>query len=220
MNRFSRSILFLSLAAGLVAGAVAQPRYERDERRDHYDYGHEDRVLQQDVARVTRVERIASREDSYLRQECWNERTRSHEGDYYRDDAGRLYRGGRDDRTARTVIGALIGGALGNQVGSGDGRRAATVAGAVVGGAIGNRSGDRDGYASSDGYMHYRDTAGGEIRCRTVEDVAMDRGGDLFRVSYTYGGRSYEGVTDTHPGRSLRVTVDVRPRDERFAGQR
>jgi len=37
------------------------------------------------------------------------------------------------------VAGAIIGGALGNQVGHGDGRRAATVAGAVLGGIAGNR---------------------------------------------------------------------------------
>ena len=36
------------------------------------------------------------------------------------------------------VIGALVGGAIGNQFGKGDGRRAATVAGAVIGGVAGN----------------------------------------------------------------------------------
>lgn len=36
------------------------------------------------------------------------------------------------------VAGALIGGALGNQVGSGDGKKVATVAGAVAGGFAGN----------------------------------------------------------------------------------
>ena len=37
------------------------------------------------------------------------------------------------------VAGALVGGVLGNQVGSGNGRAAATVAGAVGGGVVGNR---------------------------------------------------------------------------------
>jgi len=36
------------------------------------------------------------------------------------------------------VIGALVGGAVGNQFGKGDGRTAATVAGAVIGGVAGN----------------------------------------------------------------------------------
>jgi len=38
-----------------------------------------------------------------------------------------------------TVLGAIVGGALGNQVGKGDGRKAATIAGAVAGGAIGHK---------------------------------------------------------------------------------
>jgi outer membrane lipoprotein SlyB len=41
------------------------------------------------------------------------------------------YRGG-------TLLGALVGGALGHTVGKGDGRTAATVAGAVAGGAVGH----------------------------------------------------------------------------------
>jgi len=37
-----------------------------------------------------------------------------------------------------TVLGAIVGGALGNQVGKGDGRKAATIVGAVAGGAVGH----------------------------------------------------------------------------------
>jgi|GEM_PF-1778339 len=43
-------------------------------------------------------------------------------------------------RTNATILGALVGGAIGNQVGGGDGRRAATVVGAVAGGAIANNA--------------------------------------------------------------------------------
>lgn len=52
---------------------------------------------------------------------------------------GERHRGGDDrrDGTAGMILGALIGGALGNQVGGGRGRDAATIAGAVVGGAVG-----------------------------------------------------------------------------------
>lgn len=49
----------------------------------------------------------------------------------------RVY-GERQTTGGGAVLGAIIGGALGNQVGKGDGRKAATVAGAVIGGAIGN----------------------------------------------------------------------------------
>ena len=43
------------------------------------------------------------------------------------------------NRIAGTAAGAVIGGLVGNQVGSGSGRRAATVGGAVAGGAIGRQ---------------------------------------------------------------------------------
>ena len=67
-------------------------------------------------------------------------------GDYYQrgcDNCGRIIRieslGYRDDSLgAGTVIGAIVGGALGNQVGKGDGRKAATIVGAVAGGAVGH----------------------------------------------------------------------------------
>src|SRR5688572_25730354 len=59
----------------------------------------------------------------------------------------------RGNNAAGTVIGAIVGGALGNQVGKGDGRKAATVAGALAGGAIGH-SIEKDNRRS--GYSYYR----------------------------------------------------------------
>ncbi|MCB1613552.1 MAG: glycine zipper 2TM domain-containing protein [Lysobacterales bacterium] len=54
-------------------------------------------------------------------------------------DISRISSGSRRSNTGAIVVGALIGGALGNQVGKGDGRKAATVAGAVAGGVVGNK---------------------------------------------------------------------------------
>src|SRR5688572_2360883 len=162
MKRISQTILVLALAAGLgVAVTAAAQGYDGR-------YGQQ-QTSRTDMARVTRVERMASHDDPYQRQECWNERTSRHDGDYYRDDSGRLYRNsGSGDKAARTLIGAIIGGALGNQVGDGRGRTAATIAGAAVGASVGNRSGrDGDDYrADHDGYDRYRDSDGVEVRCR------------------------------------------------------
>jgi len=223
MKHISQSILFLALAAGLgVSVSAAAQGYDAR-------YGQQ-QTTRNDLARVTRVERMASHEDSYQRQECWNERTSRHDGDYYRDDSGRLYRNsGSGDKAARTLIGALIGGALGNQVGDGRGRTAATIAGAAVGASVGNRSGrdddrgryDDDYRADHDGYDRYRDSDGVEVRCRTVDGYARGNGrGEVYRVSYMYGGQSYRAMSLTNPGRTIRVTVDVRPVDDRLIGQR
>lgn len=50
-----------------------------------------------------------------------------------------------DGAALGTVIGAIAGGLLGNQVGSGRGKTAATVAGAVGGGFAGHAIGERSG---------------------------------------------------------------------------
>lgn len=57
---------------------------------------------------------------------------------------GRYYYGSEcheQNRTAGTVLGAIAGGIIGNQFGSGGGNAAATVGGVILGGAIGNKIG-------------------------------------------------------------------------------
>jgi outer membrane lipoprotein SlyB len=104
------------------------------------------------------------------------------------DDCGRVVRvesiGRRDNRVGGgTVLGAIVGGALGNQVGKGDGRKAATIAGAVAGGAIGHNV-EKDRRRSN----HY-------VRI----SVRMDRDGRT---------RSYEQSNDYGLRRGDRVYID------------
>ncbi|MDC8015595.1 glycine zipper 2TM domain-containing protein [Tahibacter soli] len=111
----------------------------------------------------------------------------------------------RRDSTGSTLLGAVIGGALGNQVGKGDGRKAATIAGALIGGSIGHDRARRDGgYYETSGYYEtdYR------TRCRTQTEY---RGSDEvvgYDVTYRYEGRTYHTTMDHHPGNRLRVRVD------------
>lgn len=74
-----------------------------------------------------------------------------------------VQRSGSDpNRIGGTAAGAVIGGLVGNQVGSGSGRKLATVGGAVAGGAIGrNIQGDRQ-EARGDRIV--------ERQCRRVRD--------------------------------------------------
>lgn len=202
MKRLAQSILSLSLVATLSGAALAQSDHDRGDYASGSQY--------RDVARVTRVEIVNGHggrhdRDPYARQECWDEVFNRYDSDYYRDESGRLYRGD-SNKTARTLIGALVGGALGNQVGGGDGRTAATIAGAAIGATVGNKSGRDDRY---EGHDRYRDNSGFERRCRTVGGYGHGR--DTYRVSYRYSGRNYQTVTDIKPGRTLRVLVDVRP---------
>ena len=99
------------------------------------------------------------------------------------------------------MIGAIVGGALGNQVGKGDGRKAATVAGALIGGAIGNDSARRDD-------RYYSDT---QTRCRTVSDRYNERRIVGYDVQYRYRGDVFMSHLDYDPGERMRVRVSIAP---------
>ena len=105
------------------------------------------------------------------------------------------------NKAAGTVLGAIVGGVLGNTVGKGDGRRAATVAGAVVGGAVGNNVAQGDD-------RYYSDT---ERRCRTVQDVSDERRIVGYDVQYRYRGDVYMSRLNYDPGDRIRVRVSIEP---------
>jgi uncharacterized protein YcfJ len=199
MKRLALTVLSAALATACIGTAAAQR-------------GPVEPELRRDVARVVDVDPLQTRgRPGRVYQQCWNERSDRYDDGYYRDERGRLYRE-KDDGTAGTVIGAIIGGVIGNQVGDGRGRTAATVAGAVAGGAIGKNVDENDRFE------RYRDDRGVETRCRTVQEMRPGR--EAYRVTYTYGGQTYETITRRHPGRNLPIVVEVRPEDDYVADGR
>jgi uncharacterized protein YcfJ len=126
-------------------------------------------------------------------QECWDEQVP------VGTDAGANNDHGK--RTVATMIGAVVGGLLGNQVGKGDGRRAATVAGAVAGGVVGNQVGsDRPQYTT-------------QHRCRPVANGAGagPRHVVAYDVEYRYRGEVFSSRLAYDPGDRVRVKVSVTP---------
>lgn len=107
---------------------------------------------------------------------------------------------GRDDGAGGTVAGALVGGALGNQVGKGNGRKASTLAGAVIGGAIGRRI-DRNNSEARTG------------RCRMVDVERDERRLTGYDVEYQYKGEKYMSRMASDPGIRLRIRIAVSPDD-------
>jgi uncharacterized protein YcfJ len=114
---------------------------------------------------------------------------------------------GRDSAAGGTLVGAVLGGALGNQVGKGDGRKASTLAGAVVGGAVGRRVAVNDSSLAGPG------------RCRTVEVERNERRLAGYDVEYQYKGETYMSRLAGDPGNRLRIRVSVTP-DEPTLGSR
>ena len=87
---------------------------------------------------------------------------------------------------AGTVLGAVAGGLLGNQIGHGGGRAAATILGAVGGGALGNRiaGGGTPAYANNTGpvYRVSVQTDSGQLRTYDVSATGDLRPGDRVRI--------------------------------------
>jgi len=127
-------------------------------------------------------------------RECWEEMQ------YYTVDRRARYGGGA------TLVGAIIGGVIGHQVGSGRGNDAATVAGSLIGAAIGNDA-SRRRYA---GYGEERIAKPVE-RCETRFQAHQEERIDGYRVTYRYHGQKYSTVMPYDPGQKIRVRVDVRP---------
>ena len=105
----------------------------------------------------------------------------------------------------RTLTGALIGGVIGHQIGSGHGNDAATVAGALIGGTIGNRSAYKNG---SYGAVQYSRPV---KRCETQYRDHQEKRVDGYDVVYSYHGQKYATRMPQDPGRKLRIRVDIRP---------
>jgi|GEM_PF-146771 len=139
-----------------------------------------------------------------------NDRVRDY-GDY--GDYDRGYRSSDNGRTIATVVGGIVGAALGSQMGGGSARYATAAVGSMVGGIAGQKI-----YESSSRNRYQRANRSGVV---TVCDPMPDdryygntdvRGGvQAYDVVYQYAGRQYSTRTAYHPGDRIRVRVNVQP---------
>ncbi len=151
--------------------------------RENHRYYEEARVISADpVYQSVRV--------STPRQECWDEP---------------VYHAAQSS-TSRTpeILGAIIGGAIGNEFGHGSGRDIATIAGAVLGGSVGHD-------IKSNKQNHSGKLAGYEEKCRTVKSHKHEERLDGYNVRYRYNGEIFSTHTKQHPGDTIRLSVRVTP---------
>ncbi|MBI6953731.1 uncharacterized protein YcfJ [Pseudomonas sp. TE6288] len=94
---------------------------------------------------------------------------------------------------AGTVVGAIAGGLLGNQIGGGTGKKIATVAGAVGGGYAGNKV--QEGMQERDTYTTT------QTRCNTVNDISDKVVG--YNVTYSIGDQVGKVKMDHEPGSTI-----------------
>ena len=125
-------------------------------------------------------------------------------GTYDNLDRGQRTQGTETGRNVATLLGGLVGAALGSKVGGGSARYATAAVGSMVGGMAG-----REIYESS---QRQRREASVTVCDPVREDAYRDVRDDVigYDVTYRYGGREYTTRTDHHPGDRIRVRVDVR----------
>lgn len=106
------------------------------------------------------------------------------------------------ERTGATVLGAIIGGIIGNRFGMGDGRKATTAAGAVADGVVGNNlAGNADNAPKYTTRRRCRQSGGASNQHRVVG----------YNVEYRYRGEVYSSRMSSDPGDRMRVRVNVTP---------
>lgn len=156
-----------------MAAPLAAPNYEYRRRPDERVY----------EATVTSVRAVVGSPE----QRCWVEREQV-------GDAGR-----GDRNVGGAIVGAIIGGVLGHQVGGGRGQDAATAGGAVAGALIGSNAG-RDG-----GGAYSRDVR----RCETVANSGPPA---YWDVTYEFRGIEHRVQMSAPPGPTIAVNQKGLPR--------
>lgn len=206
MNRQAAAIP-LAFVLALAAGSASARSW--DGPRDR----HFDDSARWSTARVLSAEPIFASAAPRWREECWQEPvryvTREHlPSGHFHDRHG----GGGFGPSTNQVLGGIVGAAVGNQIGDGDGQRAATVAGALLGSAIARDNQRRQvGSWQHDGRVIERESVRYEQRCRRVETGRRHDRVIGYHVTYEYAGHTFHTRTAQHPGRSLRVRVNVLP---------
>ena len=228
MKRLLASSLVLCLAA--ISGLAAAQTYpsgspDGQDGSTRYDYA---RVLRVDPVfdsgygsnygtsnyRTSGSQRCYQRQ-TYVSDDGYNGgsengyyRTSDDEG--YSDPYGSYGRGTQGGATMATVIGGVVGAAIGSQVGGGSARYATAAIGSMVGGMAGRQIYEHN--------QRQRDRVGTVTVCDPVPvddgysngNYTSDNAVNAYDVTYEYAGQQYTTRTSYHPGDRIRVRVDVR----------
>jgi uncharacterized protein YcfJ len=230
MSRFAASLLAAALAAATGTASAQDynagfddPPAQGDLIAPHYEYAEVVRVDPVFRRYAHAVNRNCYREGGYYTDrddgrgdDRYDDRYGGRDDDRYRsDDPWRTYDGydrNRDERShgtqtgrnVATVLGGIVGAALGSKVGGGSARYATAAVGSMVGGMAGREIYESTQRPRQEASVTVCDPVDNDAH-RTVEDDVAG-----YDVTYRYGGREYTTRTDHHPGDRIRVRVDVR----------
>lgn len=154
-------------------------------------YGGQTYYIEAPVVAVSPMVEIV--EVSTPQEVCWNEQVRH-----------RVEDRSHGPRTS-TIVGTVLGAAIGNNIARGDDRKSARIAGALLGGAIGRDVGRNN--------AHARTVVSSERRCEIEHVTHEEERINGYRVRYEHDGRTFVTRTATDPGETLRLRVSVAPID-------
>lgn len=156
----------------------------------------------EDYARVVSAKPIYEDVEVIIpRRECRTEQRVSHHHQPHHHTRRASYTG--------PLAGALLGGILGNQFGGGSGKTALTIGGALLGASIGDDVTGKHRYPPN--YERPRRFENVE-HCEIVDYVEIREELVGYRVKYRYNGKIYRTRMDSHPGDTVRVSVNERVR--------
>lgn len=105
------------------------------------------------------------------------------------------------NNAASTVLGGIIGGAVGHNLGNH--KRGPTIAGAIIGAAVGSELGKNRRQGRE--YVRYEDV------CETTHTYEEEQRIDGYNVTYRYKGEYFTTYMKQHPGKRIQVKVHVSP---------
>ena len=193
----SKPLITRTVLATAVAGLFAMPASAEHSNR----YRNYQPAAMYDYAQVVDVNPVVERyQVSDPVERCWDERV----------PVRHRSAGHRKDSKTPEILGAIIGGAIANQVGKrggGKARDVATVAGAVLGGSIGRDIKHNNRYQGGYEQVRYETVQ----RCEVTENVTTREQVVGYDVAYKYRGEVFHTQMDQHPGRKIRVKISVDP---------
>ncbi len=183
----TKTVLAITLLA--VAGAAGADDRDDDYPRHGYDRGQGliDHAKVVEVRPIYREVRVSTPV-----RECYDEPVYHTESGHPKSAGGML-------------AGGIIGGIIGHQIGDGRGRKIATAVGTLVGAQI--------GHDAVNGHRRHAEPelAGYREHCTTRQRVSYEEVVDGYDVTYKYRGRHYNIEMPYHPGKRIKVRVDVTP---------
>jgi uncharacterized protein YcfJ len=201
---FKASISFTVLTALLITA----PAFAKGKRHVDYEYA--------PVISAKPITRIEKRSEPY--KDCWTEEVLVQDEYYSSPRRVQRYSGPfvGDNSYTGPILGAVIGGGIGNAVGhSKTNKKVGAVVGSLLGGAIGhdltrNRPPDyyyEEGYYNPPRYEERK-------RCETRYETYSEEKVIGYRVKYRYNGEVYSTRTRHDPGSSIRLRVTASPVDD------